>query len=121
MDELIYESLCNYFHALGLKGYMPYSAMSKLLVLIFYKDYALGDYRGYISKEDYHLIEHALNCLYGSTCLISYPDYMKTRKLHIGEVSEIAQRIKAIENTNVIKAIHDIENYENDSDIIIVQ
>ena len=121
MDNILYEALCNYFHTLNLKGYVSYESVAKLLVLIFFNDYTSEDYRVLISKEDYHLIEQALNCLYGSTCLIPYPDYMKTGKLHIGEMSEMAQRIKAIEETSVLKAIHDIENYNNNSDIILVE
>jgi hypothetical protein len=61
------------------------------------------DYRGLLSKADYSLIEQALNCLYGSTCLIPYPDYLKMGKLHLGEMTEMAQRIKRAEDTEVVK------------------
>jgi hypothetical protein len=57
-----------------------------------------------LSKDDYHLIERALDCLYGSTCLIPYPDYLKMSKLHLGEMGEIASRLKEVEDTKVIKS-----------------
>ena len=119
MDEILYNSLSSYFNALEYKGYMPYSQMQKLLVLIFYKDFVYNDYRGLISKDDYLMIERALDCLYGSTCLIPYPDYLKMGKLHIGEMTEMANRVKNLENTEVLKAF----NFEgsDDSDIAIVK
>ena len=73
------------------------------MVLIFYYHLIYNDYRGYIKKEDYHTIEKALNCLYGTNCLIPYPDYLKMGKLHLGEMTEMAQRIKRAEDTEVVK------------------
>lgn len=119
MDEILYNSLSSYFHALEYKGYMPYPQMQKLLVLIFYRDFVYNDYRGLISKDDYLMIERALDCLYGSTCLIPYPDYLKMGKLHIGEMTEMANRVKNLENTEVLKAF-DFEG-SDDSDIVIVK
>ena len=100
MDNILYESLSNYFHALELKGYMPHSHAQKLLLLIFYRDFTLKDYRGLLSKDDYHLIERALDCLWGSSCLIPYPDYLKMSKLCLGGMTELATRTKAVEDFN---------------------
>jgi hypothetical protein len=72
------------------------------------------DYRGLLSKDDYRLIEKALDCLYGSTCLIPYPDYLKMNKLHLGEMTEMAQRVKTLEDTDVVKVIHSDESDENE-------
>jgi hypothetical protein len=110
MDEILYSNLSNYFNALEYKGYMPYSQMQKLLVLIFYRDFVYNDYRGLLSKDDYLLIEKALNCLYGSTCLIPYPDYLKMSKLHLGEMGEIASRLKTVEDTKVVKGKNHVTN-----------
>ena len=103
MDELIYNGVGSYYNALEKTGYMSYANMQKLLLLIFYRDFVFHDYRGLLSKEDYRLIERALDCLWGSTCLIPYPDYLKMGKLHLGEMTEMAQRIKKAENTKVVK------------------
>ena len=98
---------------------MPYSEMQKLMILGFYKDFVFGDYRGIITKDDYLLIERALDCLYGSSCLIPYPDYLKMGKIHLGESTELASRLKAIEDTKVLKA-KDTAGAE-DSDVIVVE
>lgn len=122
MDEMIYNALSQYFAVLKKTGYYKYADVMKLLVLIFYNEFVFGDFRGKLSKADYQLIERALNCLYGTSCLIPYPDYLKMGKLHLGEISEMAQRVKTMEDTNVLKLIYDLESAEGDaeSDVIIV-
>jgi hypothetical protein len=75
------------------------------------------DYRALLSKEDYYLIEKALDCLYGSTCLIPYPDYLKMGKLHLGEITELANRVNALENADVLKLTN--ADGSVDSDVII--
>ena len=118
MDEMIYSSLSSYFHVLEKTGYMPYPQMQKLLILCFYRDFVFNDYRGIITKEDYHLIEQALDCLYGSTCLIPYPDYLKMGKLYLGQMTEVGQRLKTLEDTPVLKAFD--ADGTGDSDIVII-
>lgn len=118
MGEILYRALTKYYHALELKGYMPMKDSAKLLVLAFFWDYTYNDYRGILSKSDYCLIERALDCLYGSSCLIPYPDYLKMGKLHLGEVTELAQRLKTLEDTDVVKILHDVDT-ENPSDIVL--
>lgn len=122
MDEMVYDSLSHYYAVLQKTGYYKYADLQKLLVLIFYKDYIFNDYRGLLSMDDYRLVERALDCLYGSTCLIPYPDYLKMGKLHLGEITEVAQRVKTMEDTNVLKLIHDLDSAEGkiDSDVLVV-
>ena len=117
MDNIVYSALCRYYKVLEHTGYVSYADMVKLLILVFFRDYIQEDYRGVISKEDYYLIERALECLFGSTCLIPYPDYLKMGKLHLGEITEMAQRVKTLEDTEVLKAF-DADGTCN-SDIII--
>lgn len=117
MDEIIYNALGSYYNALEKKGYMSYTNMQKLLLLIFYRDFVFHDYRGLLSRADYLLIERALDCLWGSTCLIPYPDYLKMGKLHLGETTELANRLKALEESKILKAFD--ADGTSDSDIII--
>ena len=121
MDEILYEALTKYYHALELKGYMSKSHGIKLLVLCFFRDFVYHDYRGLLSKRDYCLIEKALDCIYGTSCLIPYPDYLKMGKLHLGEMTEMAQRVKTLEDSDVVKVIHDLGSVDGDiqSDIVI--
>lgn len=123
MDEILFDALTRYYHALELKGYMSVVQSAKLLVLCFYRDFMFHDYRGLLSKEDYCLIERALDCIYGTSCLIPYPDYLKMGKLHLGEMTEMAQRVKTLEDTNVVKVIHDlgsVDNKDTQSDVLVM-
>ena len=105
-----------------LKGYMSRTHSEKLLVIAFYWDFMYNDYRALLSKEDYRLIEGALDCIYGTSCLIPYPDYLKMGKLHLGEMTEMAQRVKTLEDTDVVKVMQDLNNVDDttQSDIYIV-
>ncbi len=122
MDDILYEALTKYYHALEVKGYMSKAHSEKLLIMAFYRDFMFNDYRALLSKRDYCLIEKALDCIYGTSCLIPYPDYLKMGKLHLGEMTEMAQRIKNLEETEVIKAIHDLNsvNGNTQSDVLIM-
>ena len=93
MDKVLYNSLYRYFTTLAKIGTVSYNSVNKLLVLIFYKHFIYEDYRGNLSKEDYNTIEKALDCLFGSTCLIPYPNYLEMGKLHLGDMTEMAHRI----------------------------
>lgn len=119
MDEILFEALSKYFHALELRGYMSKSHSMKLLVLSFYRDFVFKDYRGMLSKRDYCFIEKALDCIYRTSCLIPYPDYLKMGKLHLGEMTEMAQRLKTLENTEVVKVIHEAEA-DTQSDVVVM-
>ena len=116
MGETVYEALSAYYDALSKLGYMSQDKGKSLLLLSFFNEFVYNDYRGVISREDYRVIERALNCLFGSNCLIPYPDYLKMGKLHLGEVTELAYRVKKLENTEVIKAT---DLSAEDSDVTI--
>ena len=117
MDEFVYNGLATYYNALSKLGYYKYADVFKLLLLCFYIDFVKHDYRGILSREDYHEIEMALNCLFGTSCLIPYPDYLKMGKLHLGEITEMAYRLKTIEDTEVLKS-EDFSSEDN-SDIVV--
>ena len=42
--------------------------------------------------------------------------------LHLGEVTEIAQRVKKLEDTNVLKLIHNLDEAEGteQSDVVVI-
>jgi hypothetical protein len=120
MDKLIYNVLCQYYKTLEKLGYYSYGDVYPLLVLVFYWNFVYNDYRGLISYSDYRLIEKALNCIYGKSCLTPYPDYLKMGKLHLGEITEIGERLRALEDTEVIKPYPKGE-VDSESDIIIIQ
>lgn len=118
MDNIIFNSLTHYYTALSKLGYYKYGDVFSLLVLCFLRDFVYQDYRGVLSKGDYSIIERALNCLFGSNCLIPYPDYLKMGKLHIGEITELVHRVNNLEETEVLKSF---DGTADDSDIMIVE
>lgn len=121
MDDVLYEALNRYYHALENGIYMEDPHINELLVMCFYRDFVYEDYRGLLSKENYVLIEKALSCLFGTSCLIPYPDYIKMGKLHLGDMTELAQRMKNLEDVDVMKMIHSDTDDVNDSDVLIVE
>ena len=120
MDRLIYNALCQYYKTLEKLGYYSYGDVYPLLVLVFYWNFVYNDYRGLISYSDYRLIEKALNCIYGKSCLTPYPDYLKMGKLHLGEITEIGERLRALEETEVVKPFPEGE-IDTESDIVVIQ
>lgn len=122
MDEILYEALTSYYKALEKIGYLSRPHVLKLLVLCFYRDFVYNDYKAKLDKKDYCLIEKALDCIYGTSCLIPYPDYLKMGKLHLGEVTEMAQRLKNLENTVVVKSTPDLDSLSSSilSDVVVM-
>lgn len=123
MDEAVYDALMKYYGALGKLGYIKYADVFGLILLCFYRDFVFEDYRAVLSYEDYKDIDRALNCLFGSSCLIPYIDYLKMGKLYLGQMTEMASRVKTLENTQVLKVIENlqgIENPDSESDIRII-
>ena len=73
LDNEIMQSIKTYFNALSKLGYLKYDSVYKLLVYIFLNKLIKSDCISYLSTEDYKEVSNLLQCLYGNTCLISYP------------------------------------------------
>lgn len=76
MDKVLNKSLTRYFSILSKLGYVSYSEVDKLLVLIFIYDLLKSDCKSFITEEEYRILDKVLYCLYGHTCLIPYPEYI---------------------------------------------
>lgn len=118
MDEVVYNSLVTYFNVLSALGYKKYKDIKKILALILIKDFIYSDFYGYITEEDYRQIERALYCIFGSSCLVPYPDFCDKpmNKLSLGSVTEMANIIKKyqIEHDKIVDAFDTrITNIEN--------
>lgn len=70
-----------YFNSLTQFGYRKDSDVTKLIVYIFISEILTGDMREFITEKDYRIIEKALYCLYGSSCLLPYPKYINEDNL----------------------------------------
>ena len=111
MDNFVYNAFDGYFRTAEKLGYVSQKKVESLLVLDFFYNLIYHDYRGYIGREDYHTLEQAINCLYGTNCLIPYPDYLKMGKLKLGEMTEVLDRIKVNEE---VLDIYDKRITDND-------
>lgn len=83
------KSMDIYFNTLAQLGYKKQSDVSRLLVYSFFEELLTGEMRYFITESDYKLIEQALSCLYGSSCLVPYPEYINDDSLfgHLGDSS----------------------------------
>lgn len=102
MVNQVYTAITKYFGHITNTGYMRQDNVNKLLLLIAVYNLLDNDFRALVSEDDYKLINNALYCLYGSTCLISFPDYYNNkanRVMYKGSMSELAHRVAIVEST----------------------
>lgn len=102
MVNQVYTAITKYFGHITNTGYMRQDNVNKLLLLIAVCNLLDNDFRALVSEDDYKLINNALYCLYGSTCLIPFPDYYNNkanRVMYKGSISELAHRVAIVEST----------------------
>lgn len=100
MVNIAYEAVSRYFNHLSNVGYFKQSDVNKLILVTFIQELLDQDFRGLVSEDDYDAINRALYCLYGSSCLIPYPDYYKNKTngvMYTGSMSELVHRVEALE------------------------
>jgi len=100
MDDLLYNSCLRYFTSLADFGFKNEMDVKKLLFYVYIQE-LVNTTSVVISKEDYKHIESALYNLYGTTCLIPYPDYCKDpMSAHLGDIAELSARVTKVEEAN---------------------
>ena len=101
------ESLIRYFTALSQFGYKNYCDVGKLLALIFLQEY-LQKYQEYITEADYNEVSKAMECLYGTSCLIPH-QYYQTNQATFNTYSNVqsteASETKSTESTEETRII----------------
>lgn len=116
MDNILYNSIVKYFSILSYVGYVSYKEVDKLLLLTIIQEFIYNDFRGFITENDYREIEKFLYKIFGTSCLVPYPNYCNTytmNKLHLGDISELSHRVKV--NEDNIKEIQDTKVVKVDS------
>lgn len=74
MDELLFETLNNYYKTLTVTGYKDYSVVYKILVLQHMQEIiSSSEYKDCITYDDVKIMQSLLNQLISSTCEISFP------------------------------------------------
>lgn len=112
MDDLLYNSCLRYFTSLANYGFKSEKDVKKLLFYVFIQE-LVNTTSIVISEEDYKHIENALYCMYGTTCLIPYPNYCeRPMYAHLGDIAELSARMERAEETLVLQDVRitDIEN-----------
>ena len=71
------ESVCRYFNTLTHLGYKKYSDVYRLLIFLYFEELLESPMSMFVTEDDYRTITNAMYCLYGSSCLLPYPDYKK--------------------------------------------
>ena len=124
LDEIVYNSIVRYFSALSNLGYVSYEDVNSLLFLTAIQEFIYKDFRGFINEDDYREIEKALYKVFGTSCLVPYPEYCNNadmNKLHLGDISELAHRVEVneenieeIQDTKVVKVLAPYEEEVED-------
>lgn len=98
MDDFLYNTCVRYFKSLSNFGYRNYGDVKKLLFLIFINE-LVNTTSLVIPEEDYDQIEKALYCVFGTSCLIPYPNYCSGfMNLHLGDIAELSARVAKTED-----------------------
>lgn len=70
------DSFLRYFTSLSKLGKRDYTEVYKLLVYDLIVSLLEGPMSSYVTESDYIAMQELLYCLYGTTCLIPYPEYV---------------------------------------------
>lgn len=75
MGDRLFNALSKYFTVLSNTGYFNKTDTLKLYVYVTIVRLFYTTFRGYLNEDSYKIVNKALYCLYGSSCLIPYPDF----------------------------------------------
>lgn len=84
-----------YFRALSNLGYKKDKEVNNLIVFLFLEELLCGSMAQFITEKDYNTIDKALYCLYGTSCILPYPDYKDT---HIDVIRSMPKEYRISEN-----------------------
>lgn len=98
MDDLLYNACVRYFTSLSHYGYQNETEVKKLLFYVFIQE-LVNTTSIAIPEDDYKDLENALYCIYGTTCLIPYPNYCNNPMYsHLGDIAELSVRVSKTED-----------------------
>lgn len=80
MDNIIYDSLVKYYKILSHLGYKSYNDVYKILFLIAVNKF-IKTFGDTITKDDHRLIERSIYKVYGTRCLIPFPNYCSIKNI----------------------------------------
>lgn len=74
LNETVLNSIDRYFNHLASFGQSNIKKQHDILKLILIKYIIYGPMSIYVTEEDYKVLDIALQSIYGSSCLINYPN-----------------------------------------------
>lgn len=77
ISEVVYKMFLNYFSNLEYLGFYADNITYNMIILSFIEDILKGKYGIIESEEDYKIIDNFLYTVYGTSCVIPYPEYIK--------------------------------------------
>lgn len=95
MEEIILNTLSNYYQQLKRVGYYSDKYLINLYLTVFIKNF-LNDYTGKVSMKDYQSIMNLVECLAGEACVFNYADFVKYRET----LCEIPKSIKTFRTSS---------------------
>lgn len=104
---------------------MNYKNVYDILFLIAIQELTFNDYEGFLTEDDYRIIQRALYKVFGTSCVIPFPKHcsnMNTPYLNdisnlVHRVTKAEEEIEQIRNTKVIKPKDDTQYEINDIDL----
>lgn len=110
MDDILYNSLNNYFLTLSNLGYVKYNKVNNLLYLIAVQELTSSDYDGFLLEEDYRIIQNALYKIFGTSCVLSPADrgsidtiYLDSSSRLATETERLKDMVEEVIKTKVVK------------------
>lgn len=91
----VLNSINKYFHSLSNLGYKKDKDVNNLIAYLFIEELLCGPMSQFITDADYNSIDKALYCLYGTSCMIPYPDYKRT---HIDSIRPVPDEYRILES-----------------------
>lgn len=73
-----YVAVSRYFSRLANFGYIPDVEVEKVIALLAIKDLVN---RYLLNEQQYRIVENALTCLWGTSCMLPYPEYIKQHSM----------------------------------------
>lgn len=95
-----------YFNAATQLGYVKDSDVEKLLMYICIQELLEGVTRYHVTESDYKIMEQALTCMYGSSCLLPYPQYVRSSNLY-GHFEDDREAIVRLRQDNPTRSTED--------------
>ena len=83
IEELLLNSINNYYAHLSKLGTISQENQCTLLVLLLLKQIVTGPMKEFITEDDYKILENVLHCLDTKSCLININQFTKEQLLNI--------------------------------------